>query len=218
MVHPVYFYAPNIVGYARIILSLISYAYAFTDWVIFTTLYAISYILDAVDGPLARHLGQTSRFGAVLDMVADRSSTACLLAVLAHFYPDFVGVYLGLLSLDVISHFAHVYAACLTGKSHKKIDPKQNWILRKYYDPNSYMLFWMCVGNEACFIVQYVLHFSGGANLVTAAGYDVGFFHILFLVTLPICVTKQIISVIQFFDAVDEINAFEDNEKANRSK
>ena len=38
-----------------------------------TLLYGISCLLDAVDGPAARALGQTSKFGAVLDMVTDRS-------------------------------------------------------------------------------------------------------------------------------------------------
>jgi hypothetical protein len=38
-----------------------------------TLLYGISCLLDAVDGQAARALGQTSKFGAVLDMVTDRS-------------------------------------------------------------------------------------------------------------------------------------------------
>jgi CDP-diacylglycerol--inositol 3-phosphatidyltransferase len=39
----------------------------------YTTLaYSISALLDAADGHAARALGQTSKFGAVLDMVVDR--------------------------------------------------------------------------------------------------------------------------------------------------
>ena len=37
-----------------------------------TLLYSVSCLLDAVDGQAARALGQTSKFGAVLDMVTDR--------------------------------------------------------------------------------------------------------------------------------------------------
>lgn len=37
-----------------------------------TLAYGISCLLDAVDGQAARALGQTSKFGAVLDMVTDR--------------------------------------------------------------------------------------------------------------------------------------------------
>lgn len=34
--------------------------------------YVISCLLDAVDGQAARALGQTSKLGAILDMVTDR--------------------------------------------------------------------------------------------------------------------------------------------------
>lgn len=37
-----------------------------------TVAYSISCLLDAVDGQAARALGQTSKFGAILDMVTDR--------------------------------------------------------------------------------------------------------------------------------------------------
>ncbi len=40
-------------------------------------------LLDALDGPLARHLGRESRFGAVLDAVVDRLGEGALLAGLA---------------------------------------------------------------------------------------------------------------------------------------
>lgn len=37
-----------------------------------TVAYCVSALLDAVDGQVARALGQTSKFGAILDMVTDR--------------------------------------------------------------------------------------------------------------------------------------------------
>lgn len=37
-----------------------------------TFAYCVSALLDAVDGVAARALGQTSKFGAILDMVTDR--------------------------------------------------------------------------------------------------------------------------------------------------
>jgi hypothetical protein len=37
-----------------------------------TVAYCVSALLDAVDGKAARALGQSSRFGAILDMVTDR--------------------------------------------------------------------------------------------------------------------------------------------------
>lgn len=47
-----------------------------------TILYGISCLLDAVDGQAARALGQTSKFGAVLDMVTDRCATVPVHTVL----------------------------------------------------------------------------------------------------------------------------------------
>lgn len=39
-----------------------------------TLLYGASSLLDAADGYAARKLGQASQFGAVLDMIVDRSA------------------------------------------------------------------------------------------------------------------------------------------------
>jgi CDP-diacylglycerol--inositol 3-phosphatidyltransferase len=40
-----------------------------------TLAYGVSALLDAFDGYAARALGETSKFGAVLDMVVDRYDT-----------------------------------------------------------------------------------------------------------------------------------------------
>ena len=40
--------------------------------------YLFSWILDAFDGFTARYFNQCSKFGWVLDMVIDKTSTACL--------------------------------------------------------------------------------------------------------------------------------------------
>lgn len=59
-------------GYSRIILAGVSLTYMSTHPKFCTFTYVISCLLDAVDGMTARALGQTSKFGAVLDMVTDR--------------------------------------------------------------------------------------------------------------------------------------------------
>ena len=63
-------------GYSRIILAAASLTYMSTHPKFCTVAYVISCLLDAVDGMAARALGQTSKFGAVLDMVTDRSVLA----------------------------------------------------------------------------------------------------------------------------------------------
>ena len=55
-------------------------------WHVALASYIVSFALDLFDGMAARRFNQTSRFGAVLDMVTDRCSTAVMLAVLAHLY------------------------------------------------------------------------------------------------------------------------------------
>lgn len=59
-------------GYTRVILAGLSLHFMSYHPKYCTLLYGISCLLDAVDGQAARALGQTSKFGAVLDMVTDR--------------------------------------------------------------------------------------------------------------------------------------------------
>ena len=54
------------------ILAAISLYYMRGNPRVCTVLYCVSCILDAFDGKLARMLQQSTRFGAVLDMVTDR--------------------------------------------------------------------------------------------------------------------------------------------------
>jgi CDP-diacylglycerol--inositol 3-phosphatidyltransferase len=44
----------------------------------------LSGLLDAVDGHAARLLNQSSKFGAMLDMLTDRCATMCLLGPLLY--------------------------------------------------------------------------------------------------------------------------------------
>lgn len=62
-------------GYSRIILAGFALHYMSYHPKYCTVLYCISCLLDAVDGQAARALDQTSKFGAVLDMVTDRYGT-----------------------------------------------------------------------------------------------------------------------------------------------
>lgn len=59
-------------GYARIVLAALSLYYMKSQPKTCTLLYGVSCLLDAADGQAARMLGQSTKFGAVLDMVTDR--------------------------------------------------------------------------------------------------------------------------------------------------
>nr|GLL16509.1 probable CDP-diacylglycerol--inositol 3-phosphatidyltransferase 2 isoform X3 [Ipomoea trifida] len=68
----VYLYIPNIIGYMRILMNCCAFAICFKDKMLFSILYFISFVCDALDGWFARKFNQVSTFGAVLDMVTDR--------------------------------------------------------------------------------------------------------------------------------------------------
>lgn len=100
-------------------------------------LYSISCLLDALDGVAARRFEQSTRFGAVLDMVTDRCTTACLLVFLSSAWPRWSLLFQGLISLDLASHYMHMYATLTmagSGQSHKKIDQSRSRLLYLYYN------------------------------------------------------------------------------------
>ena len=147
-------------------------------------LYSISCLLDALDGYAARAFQQSTRFGAVLDMVTDRCTTSCLLVFLSLAFPRWAIVFQGLIALDFSSHYMHMYATLVvggTGSSHKNIDRSQSWLLNLYYSnkvcqtssklngnrkvwqltrPLQIVLFVLCLLNEVFFIALYLLSFS----------------------------------------------------------
>ena len=85
-------------------------------------LYGVSCILDALDGFYARRYSQSTKFGAVLDMVTDRCTTACLLIFLSSAYPNWAVLFQVLVSLDLASHYMHMYAMMEAGaRSHKSV-------------------------------------------------------------------------------------------------
>lgn len=98
-------------------------------------LYSISCLLDALDGLAARQFNQSTRFGAVLDMITDRCTTSCLLVFLSSAFPRWSIVFQGLISLDFASHYMHMYATLTmgSGQSHKKIDQSRSRLLHLYY-------------------------------------------------------------------------------------
>lgn len=135
-----------------------------------TALYSVSCLLDALDGYAARAYEQSTKFGAVLDMVTDRCTTSCLLVFLAQAFPRFSIVFQGLISLDLASHYMHMYATLSMGgseKSHKDVSASRSWILRQYYS------------NKVCFptiarsggqsLVHHLLTLSSGSCSLSAA-------------------------------------------------
>jgi phosphatidylglycerophosphate synthase len=108
-----------------VVLAAISLSYMPYHPKYCTLAYIASCLLDAVDGQAARALDQTSKFGAVLDMVtdrygsvirsgdcltSDRCATSCLLCFLASSYPRCALIFQALITLDFSSHYIHMYS------------------------------------------------------------------------------------------------------------
>ncbi|KAG6055821.1 hypothetical protein E4U33_007783 [Claviceps sp. LM78 group G4] len=158
----IFLFWPNIIGYIRIVLAIASLYYMPVHPRTCSVLYSVSCLLDAVDGYAARAFEQSTRFGAVLDMVTDRCTTSCLLVFLSSAFPRWAILFQGLIALDFSSHYMHMYATLVVGgsdSSHKNIDKSQNWLLNLYYT-NKGVLFTLCALNELFFIGLYLLAFS----------------------------------------------------------
>jgi CDP-diacylglycerol--inositol 3-phosphatidyltransferase len=205
------FCLPNLIGYTRIILAFMACTRMHTNPNQCMFLYALSCLLDAFDGYAARLLNQCTRLGAVLDMVTDRFTTACLLVMLAHLYSRYMVIFQLLTSLDLASHYIRMYSALILGAtSHKTIDRQRNWLLRHYYGSRT-MLFLMCAGNEVFFMCLYMWH----SHVKSSRSFTLGSWAQLLIIRLfqwdllswltclsfPVCFLKQWINLVQFLDA-----------------
>lgn len=123
-------------GYFRIVLAFASLYYMPLHPRTCSLLYSISCLLDALDGYAARLFEQSTRFGAVLDMVTDRCTTACLLVFLSSAWPRWALLFQGLISLDLASHYIHMYTTLVmsgTDTSHKAVEKSRSRLLNLYY-------------------------------------------------------------------------------------
>ncbi|KAJ5359304.1 uncharacterized protein N7496_011717 [Penicillium cataractarum] len=158
----IFLFAPNLIGYFRVVLAFASLYYMPLHPRTCSLLYSVSCLLDALDGYAARYFNQSTTFGAVLDMVTDRCTTSCLIVFLSSAWPRWAIVFQGLICLDLASHYMHMYATLSMGgsdQSHKKVDSSRSWILYQYYH-SRVVLFICCALNELFFIGLYLLSFS----------------------------------------------------------
>ncbi|WFD31333.1 CDP-diacylglycerol--inositol 3-phosphatidyltransferase [Malassezia sp. CBS 17886] len=241
----VFLFVPNLIGYARVVLAAISLYLMRDNPKVCTVLYLVSCLLDVFDGMFARMLDQSTKFGAVLDMVTDRCTTASLLCFLTAAYPNYALLFQGLVTLDFSSHYIHMYSSLLAGStSHKKVDSSVSRILSLYYT-DTRALFVFCAGNEIFFLCLYLMAFYRQPLLLNVPAYlpdrillpilahkDSFLFHMLYeyipartwpqvlgAVTFPICAGKQIINCVQFWKAARALTEIDITERdARRGK
>lgn len=200
----IFLFVPNLIGYARIVLALLSfYLMPCCPWpAVFC--YILSALLDAFDGHAARALNQSTKFGAMLDMLTDRCATMCLLVNLSLLYPSYTFLFQLSMSLDISSHWLHLHSTTVKGSaSHKTIDLSGNPILRVYYTSKP-VLFVMCMGNELFFSLLYILY-----HIEEPAAW---LYWLLGLCAI-ICVLKAGISVVHLITASQNMAAMDAAER-----
>ncbi|KAI0928567.1 hypothetical protein AcW1_005771 [Taiwanofungus camphoratus] len=201
----VFLFVPNLIGYSRIILAGMALYFMSYHPKYCTLAYCFSCLLDAADGYAARALGQSSKFGAVLDMVTDRCTTSSLLCYLSSAYPGYAIVFQVLITIDFSSHYMHMYSSLVTGShSHKVVQSDVSRILRLYYDART--LFVVCAGNELFFVALYLMkwvHTPLSTSLNMSSNYWTAFTwpEVMALFCMPIFVLKNVINVVQLWKA-----------------
>ncbi|CDK25704.1 unnamed protein product [Kuraishia capsulata CBS 1993] len=210
----IFTYIPNLIGFTRVATALLSF-FLMKDHPRYTTIiYGISCLLDAFDGMAARKYNQSTRFGAVLDMVTDRCSTTSLICFLSVIYPTYYILWQLLVSLDLSSHYMHMYAALSTGStSHKNIDQSQNVLLRLYYTKKS-VLFTVCMFNELFYMALYLSYY----DFMLVPGLAITFPQLLAYVSLPVWFFKQVTNVIQLAGAAYTLAEIDIKEKSQSKK
>ncbi|KAL6844798.1 hypothetical protein ACP4OV_025457 [Aristida adscensionis] len=204
----VYLYIPNIIGYFRIIINFVAFAVCNSNRPLFAILYFFSFVLDGVDGWFAWKFNQASTFGAVLDMVTDRVSTACLLALLSQFYRPGL-VFLILLELDITSHWFQMYSKGKT--SHKDVKHTGNWLLKLYYGYRPFMAF-CCVSCEVLYIMLFLFADEKSTSLLSVCRGVLEqnpLIILVFVSTLVGWAVKQVTNVIQMKTAADACVEFD---------
>jgi len=160
--------------------------------IIAATLYILSGFLDAFDGMAARALNQSSKFGAMLDMLTDRCATMCLLATLCTFYPSYLFFFQIVMLVDISCHWIHLHTSNMLGKgSHKTISEGENALLRFYYT-NKPFLFFMCAGNELFYSMLYLLHFTYGFTIL-----GMSLIKLSVILLFPVAVLKVVLAIMQ---------------------
>ncbi|KAF5365601.1 hypothetical protein D9758_003221 [Tetrapyrgos nigripes] len=219
----VFLFLPNLIGYTRIVLAALSLHFMSYHPIYCTIAYSVSCLLDAVDGQVARARGETSKFGAVLDMVTDRCTTSCLLCYLGIAYPNYAIIFQFLITLDFSSHYMHMNSSLITGSvSHKKVTSDVSRILYAYYN-NPLTLFLVCFGNELFFVALYLVKWThtplpidlGWAPLLGHSLQGLTYAQAVAIVTAPVCFLKNVINMVQLWKAAKVMVGVDLAERAN---
>ena len=130
-------YIPNILEYIRLYL-LYQGLYTKNIW-----LFLLNYFIDFIDGPIARKLNQTSKFGCFLDHFIDRLTVSLPSIVLI--YNNNFDLFL---IFSVVESCANIYYNYIKKNKHMKHnhnnDNNRNILVNYYYSNNRYNILSYC--------------------------------------------------------------------------
>ncbi len=205
-INKVFLFVPNLITYARFLCYFGGFlAHTLGSWQWCAALYVVGFIGDSVDGLAARRLNQVSKFGAALDMLADRVATTGLCVIIAQQYPRYTLIFILLIALDVSSHYVLMYLAALQGGgSHKNFASQSEYRLLRLYYGNRYVLTAFVTGNEVVYILMYIFSNTIGSPMIWFNSAW-GIWHILLALCLPIYALKQFTNVLQLASSMRKI-------------
>ncbi|CAB3405619.1 unnamed protein product [Caenorhabditis bovis] len=208
----VWLFYPNLIGYGRIVLAIMSMYYMSTSPAMAIICYALSAGLDAFDGWAARTYNQSTRFGAMLDQLTDRCGTLALIMALCKFYPDWLFPLQLSAVIDIASHWLHLHATDLTqATTHKQ---SSNPILHLYYTDRRFLGF-MCAGNEAFYILLYIRAFWAGPAIPLIGVHIMSVFAFL---AFFVAFVKTAISVVHLYTAADIVVQYDIKKRLEQQK
>lgn len=146
-------------------------------------------------------------------MITDRASTACLWTLLASQYPEYSIWFMFLVALDICSHFAHMNYSLSSGlSSHKDVSKSKNIFLRLYYG-NKTVLFLLCLGNEATFLLMTLFKMiekENPSDLIVPIEY----IRYLLYIAFPLMVIKQWMNIMQLLHSMSGIASIDQRERS----
>lgn len=207
-------YIPNIIGYTRVAFALISFVLLLVSpsyWRWGIAFYLANFAGDLFDGWAARRWNQCSSWGSVLDMVTDRCGTTGFLYVLGN-QSSYVSMRLsclGLLILDVASHWVQMHSSLALGVHHKSIEgnQKKNILVRWFYQHYAFFGY-LCVGAEFTYICGYIVVLGHEENGLVH-DWECTLAQIVLLLSSPGWCAKQIVNIAQLASSAYAIAEFD---------
>ncbi|RXG50872.1 CDP-diacylglycerol--inositol 3-phosphatidyltransferase [Armadillidium vulgare] len=215
MAENIFLFVPNLIGFGRIILLFAALYYMPENHLLASSFYILSGFLDAFDGHAARIFNQSTKFGAMLDMLTDRCGTMVLIAMLCTFYPKYTFLFQTSMIIDIACHWLHLHVTLLSGQtSHKAGEANVNPLLKIYYSSRP-LLFILCAGNELFYSMLYLLHFTEGPALL----FGFGVFRLLLWFCFPIAIVKSVLALMQgYYAAINLANIDVADRSGNKAK